>query len=99
MGNLDSICLDLASQPEKKQILPRMDRFLTLLENYQKQMEDPRTSLKETSSIVTQMEQQTQELLPILESLSEGDGIKDLLNRILVTSTVETIKFNRGDYL
>jgi len=76
-----------------------MDRFLTLLENYQKQMEDPRISLKETATIVSQMEQQTQELLPVLESLPEGDGIKDLLNRLLVTSTVETIKFNRGDYL
>ena len=76
-----------------------MDHFLTLLEKYHKQMEDPRISLKETSTIVSQLEQQTQELLPILETLPEGDGIKDLLNRLLVTSTVETIKFNRGDYL
>ena len=76
-----------------------MDQFMTLLKNYQKQMEDPRISLKETATIVSQMEQVTQELLPILESLPEGDGVKDLLNRLLVTSTVETIKFNRGDYL
>jgi hypothetical protein len=62
-------------------------------------MEDSRTSLKETATTVSQMEQQTKELLPVLESLPEGDGIKDLLNRLLVTSTVETIKFNRGDYL
>jgi len=68
-------------------------------ENYQKQMEDPRISLKETSTIVSQLEQQTQELLPVLETLPEGNGITDLLNRLLVTSTVETIKFNRGDYL
>ncbi len=99
MSNLDSIRLELASQPDKKQTLAQMDRFLTLLENYQKQMEDPRISLKQTATIVSQMEQQTQELLPILENLPEGDGIKDLLNRMLVTSTVETIKFNRGDYL
>ena len=99
MSNLDSIRLDLASQPDKKQTLALMDRFLTLLETYQKQMEDPRISLKETSTIVSQLEQQTQELLLTLEALPEGDGIKDLLNRLLVTSTVETIKFNRGDYL
>lgn len=99
MSNLDSIRLDLASQPDTKQILSRMDSFLTLLETYQKQMEDPRITLKETATVVSQMEQQTQELLPVLETLPEGDGIKDLLNRMLVTSTVETIKFNRGDYL
>lgn len=99
LSNLSSIRFDTATQPGKKQILARMDRFLTLLENYQKQMEDPRISLKETGTIVSQMEQQAQELLPILESLPEGNGVKDLLNRLLVTSTVETIKFNRGDYL
>jgi hypothetical protein len=99
LSNLDSIRFDSASQPDTKQTLARMDRFLTLLETYQKQMEDPRISLKETSTIVSQLEQQTQELLPILETLPEGDGIKDLLNRMLVTSTVEAIKFNRGDYL
>lgn len=99
MSNLDSIRFESASQPDKKEILSRMDRFLTLLEDYQKQMEDPRITLKETATVVSQMEKQTQELLPILETLPEGDGIKDLLNRLLVTSTVETIKFNRGDYL
>ena len=99
MSNLAGIRFDLASQPNTKQTLARMDRFLTLLETYQKQMEDPRISLKETSTIVSQLEQQTQELLPLLEALPEKNGIKDLLNRLLVTSTVETIKFNRGDYL
>jgi hypothetical protein len=34
-----------------------------------------------------------------MESLPEGDGARDLLNRILVTASVEAIKFNRGDYL
>jgi len=99
MSNLDSILFNQASQPDTKQTLVRMDRFLNLLETYQAQMEDPRISLKETSTIVSQMEQQTQELLPLLDALPDGSGIKDLLNRLLVTSTVETIKFNRGDYL
>lgn len=99
LGNLEGLRFDPSIQPDTKQILSRMDRFLTLLETYQKQMEDPGISLKETSTIVTQLEQQTKELIPVLEALPEGDGIRDLLNRLLVTSTVETIKFNRGDYL
>ncbi len=99
LSNLGSIRFDLASEPDTKQTLVRMDRFLRLLETYQTQMDDPRVSLKETSTVVSQMEQQIPELLPILDTLPEGSGIKDLLNRLLVTSTVETIKFNRGDYL
>ncbi len=99
MSNLDSIRFDPAIEPDTKQTLVRMDHYLSLLETYQKQMDDPRISLKETSTIVRQMEQQTQELLPLLDTLPEGSGLKDLLNRLLVTSTVEAIKFNRGDYL
>jgi hypothetical protein len=70
-SNLDSICLDLASQPNKKQILSRMDHFLTLLVNYQKQMEYPKIRLKETATIVSQMVQQTQKHFPVLENLPE----------------------------
>lgn len=99
MSNLDSIRFDLASGPDTQKTLVRMDRFLTLLETYQKQMDDPRISLKQTSTVVSQMEQQIPELLPLLDTLPEESGLKDLLNRLLVTSTVEVIKFNRGDYL
>jgi hypothetical protein len=99
MSNLDSIRFNLASEQDTKKTLVRMDRFLSLLETYQKQREDPRISLKETSTVVSQMEQQTQELLPLLDTIPEESGLKDLLNRLLVTSTVEAIKFNRGDYL
>jgi len=45
------------------------------------------------------MEKKTAELIPTLESLPDGDKLKDILNQALVTSTVEIIKFNRGDYV
>jgi hypothetical protein len=45
------------------------------------------------------MEMENQELIPMMESLPDGDGLKDILNRLLVSSTVEVIKFNRGDYI
>lgn len=99
IGHLDSIRFHLASQPDIQQILSRMDHFLTLLETYSTQMDNPRISLKETATVVNEMEQELPELLPLLEALPEGSSIKDLLNRLLITSAVETIKFNRGDYL
>lgn len=99
MSNIDSIRFDTTAGFDKKQILVRMDGFLALLETYEKQMGDPLVSLKETASVVSRMEQQSQELYRVWEALPEGEAIKDLLNRMLVTSTVETIKFNRGDYL
>ena len=99
MSNIDGIRFDPAGEPDTKQTLTRMDCFLTLLETYSAQMEDPRISLKQTATLVSQMEEQIPELLPLLDTLPEESGVRDLLNRLLVTSTVETIKFNRGDYL
>lgn len=98
MNNIDRIRFDTSPELETKQILASMDSFLVLLETYQRQMGDPLVSLKETALVVSRMEQQSQELYRVWEALPEGEE-KDLLNRMLVTSTVETIKFNRGDYL
>jgi hypothetical protein len=99
MSNIDSIRFDAGAVPDRKQILAAMDGFLALLETYQKQMGDPLVSLKETAGVVSRMELKVRELHEVWEALPDGDGIKDLLNRMLVASSVEAIKFNRGDYL
>lgn len=99
MSNIDSIRFDMWPGPDRKKILVAIDGFLALLETYQKQMGDPLVSLKETAGIVSRMELKVRELHEVWEALPDGDGIKDLLNRMLVASSVEAIKFNRGDYL
>jgi len=45
------------------------------------------------------METEQEALAPVLNSLPPGDGLKDILNDALVTSSLEVIKFNRGDYV
>jgi hypothetical protein len=87
-SNLAGIRLDVANQAERTQTLGRIGRFLDLLEAYQQKMDDPRVTLKETYPLVTRMEREAEDLLPVLEALPEGDEMKDLLNRLLVTSTV-----------
>ncbi len=34
-----------------------------------------------------------------LDSISNEDGLKDILNQTLITASLEVIKFNRGDYI
>ncbi|MBW2647151.1 MAG: hypothetical protein JRE23_13445, partial [Deltaproteobacteria bacterium] len=51
------------------------------------------------SPLVSGMESEAAKIMPLLDSLPDGDRLKDLLNRAVVTATVEAIKFNRGDYL
>lgn len=77
----------------------RVERYLDLLDDYRRQLTDPRVSLKGLDAVVREMEAGKDALAPALGSLPEGDGIKDLLNRTLVTASLEIIKFRRGDYL
>ena len=77
----------------------RVERYLDLLDEYRRQLADPRVSLKGLDAMVREMEAGKDTLAPALGSLPEGDGIKDILNRTLVTASLEIIKFRRGDYL
>jgi hypothetical protein len=45
------------------------------------------------------MEHGRDTLTPLLDTLPEGDRLKDVLNRALVTAEIEIIRFRRGDYL
>ena len=81
------------------QTVKQIDEFISLMESYQKKLADPAISLKEIHPLVQQMEKKSAELLPVLESLPDGDKLKDILNRTLIASSVEVIKFNRGDYV
>ena len=97
--NISNIKIDLISNIDRTQNIERVENFLDVLENYQKKLEDPSVNLKEMYPLVTRMESEAEKMLPFLNSLPDEDGIKDILNRILVMSTVEAIKFNKGDYI
>ena len=97
--NISNIRFDPISNIDRTQNIERVEKFLDVLENYQKKLEDPSVNLKEVYPLCTHMEREAENMLPLLNSLPDEDGMKDILNRALVTSTVEVIKFNRGDYI
>ncbi|HUV51150.1 MAG TPA: hypothetical protein VMW78_09055 [Anaerolineae bacterium] len=99
LQNISNIRFDLISNIDRTENIKRVEKFLDVLENYQKKLKDPSVNLKDMHPLVTQMESEAENMLPLLNSLPDEDGIKDILNRALVTSTVEAIKFNKGDYI
>ena len=48
--------------------------------------------------LIDRMEEHNKTLASILVTLPDGDALKDILNRVLITSVVEVEKFRRGDY-
>jgi hypothetical protein len=79
--------------------MSRVEGFLDLLDNYQRRLADPRMSLKGLDPAVQAVEQGRDAMTPLLAALPEGDPLKDVLNRALVTAELEIIRFRRGDYL
>lgn len=80
-------------------VAARLEGFLDLMEEYRGKLADPRVNLKGLDPLVRSLEQGRDALAPLTGSLPEGDGLKDILNRALVTTEVEIMRFRRGDYL
>jgi hypothetical protein len=85
--------------PGRKELVGRADQLLALLESLQKNLSGPAMPLKEAYDSMKAIEDRADELTPLMESLPEGDDFRDFLNRLVITASVEAIKFRRGDYL
>jgi len=80
-------------------VMERLEGFLDLMEEYRSKLADPRVSLKGLDPVVRSLEKGRDALSPLLGTLPEGDGLKDILNQALVTTEIEIMRFRRGDYL
>ena len=80
-------------------VAARLEGFLDLMDAYRSKLADSRVSLKGLDPLVRSLEQGRDALVPHANSLPESDGLKDILNRTLVTTEVEIMRFRRGDYL
>jgi hypothetical protein len=77
----------------------RVEHFFDLLDRYRQRLADPRVDLKTLDGAVREVEKGMNALKPAAASLPENDGLRDIINRALVTASVEIVKFRRGDYL
>ena len=98
-GGAVSIRIRSADPMPAGSVIARLDGFLDLMNEYRSKLADPRVSLKGLDPVVRSLEQGRDELSPLLASLPEGDGLKDILNQALVTTEIEILRFRRGDYL
>ena len=99
ISSISPIQLNMISPVQNGSIIDRVENLLNVLDEYQQKLKDPHFTLKEIDPLVKQMEKGKENLAPVLNSLEENEGLKDILNKALVTSSLETIKFNRGDYI
>jgi hypothetical protein len=99
VNSIAQIQFPTVSAAEKTPIVGHVEKFLDILDEYQQKLGDPQFTLKDIFPLIDNMETEKERLIPVLNSLPDGNGLKDILNKALITSSVEIIKFNRGDYL
>lgn len=99
--NLVNSVSDVYLKPgiDKGEMVPRVDGFLDMMEEYAGKLNRPEIVLREISPLIEQIENESQDLKLLCDYLPPNDEIKALIEEVLIRSSVEVIKFNRGDYL
>ena len=88
-----------ALRPEQTQGLMHAERTMEILDDYQNALADQSRSLKDMGRIVAKMDGEVKELTGVLEKLDPKDELYGIMEEVAVTAMVESIKFNRGDYI
>ncbi|TSA55613.1 MAG: hypothetical protein D4R45_02040 [Planctomycetaceae bacterium] len=100
IDNISPTQFEIASLvDDKRQNIEHVESFMNVLEDYQKQLENPAVNLKELAPFVNRLEKEVEKIMPFMNSLPDNDELKNVLNKAVIASTVEVIKFNRGDYI
>ncbi len=98
IDNIPEIQFNAFLPGEKIPMVDRVERFLDLLDKYRHKLANPQVTLKDIYPLVNEMDAEKENLIPVLNSLPNGDRLKDILNQTLIASSLEIIRFNRGDY-
>ena len=98
-NSVSAIRFQTPSPEHKRLTIDRVDNLLNLLDNYRNQLADPRVTLRSIEPAMKMIDKEKEQLSSVLDSLTEEDGLKDIVNRTLVTASLEVMKYNRGDYI
>ncbi len=99
MDPISAIRFNPLSSQDNDITLDRVENLLNLLEKYRQQLRDPKVTLRNIEPIMNTIAAEKDQLSEKLDSISNDDGLKDILNQTLITASLEVIKFNRGDYI
>lgn len=87
------------SSPDHKVTIERVENLLDLLDDYRQKLADPQVTLKEMDGLVGKIAGEKENLTATLDSMQDGEQLRDVLNQTLVTTSLEIMKFRRGDYV
>jgi hypothetical protein len=87
------------SPEARKFTVERLDNLLDLLDQYRNQLADPKVTLRQIEPLLNTIAQEKEQLSAVLNGMPNEDGLRDIVHRTLITTSLEVMKFNRGDYI
>ena len=96
---LAGVQLSTPVSPDATITVEHIENMIDLLDQYRHKLADPRIPLKQIDAIINKIERQNDSLATIVDSIPDGDEIKNILNQTRITASLEVAKFYRGDYL
>lgn len=99
INSLSAIRFDPPAPEDKSATVERVDNLLNLLDNFRKQLADPQVTLRSIEPVMNTIVKEKEQMSSVLDSLTNEDGLKDIVNRTLITASLEVIKYYRGDYI
>ena len=97
--NVPDLQMDAFRSEEEMTVVAHAERHLDLLDEYQHKLSNPAFTLRDISPLIEELEAANNRLVSSVNSLSDGDELKNILNLIIVATSVEIAKFNSGDYV
>jgi hypothetical protein len=85
--------------PDPAMAIDRVENMIDLLDQYRHKLADPQINLKQMDPIINEIVRENDNLASLADSLPAADELKSLLERTMITASLEVTKFYRGDYL
>ncbi len=97
--NTSAMQLNVFLSEGEKIAVESAEKLLDILDEYQQKLANPEVALREIDPLIGKLEACNESLVSSVNFLVKGDELKNILNQVVVTSSVEILKFNRGDYV
>jgi len=98
ISGIPEMLFEMSPSANSEHVADRTERFLGILDEYRQKLGNPKINPREIYPLINELEREKEGLKVTLNSLPKGDGLRDILNQALITSSLEEIRFNRGDY-
>jgi hypothetical protein len=95
---IGGLCLDPFSLSTETPLIEQTERLLDTLDAYRQKLGDREVALKDMDPLIHEIKGQSEGLSSKVDALPDADPLREILNQTLIISSLEVLKFNRGDY-